>query len=534
MPKALSVDLHVLSRFSNLALYILPAVFFAAGYFISFYFHFLTVAFLFLLIVNFTYTNIQGEHTILRNFGLLGQMRYLIESVGPEFRQYLFMNDREERPFNRLERSEVYRKAKSMESAVSFGTLLDYDGTEIKLRHSMFPTREAGRRPFLLVFGEERQVGRPYELRNPFMISAMSYGAIGSHAIRALARGAARAGIPMNTGEGGYPKYHLMEDADLIFQIGTAKFGVRDKSGNLDAEALKRIVAEPQVRMVEIKFSQGAKPGKGGLLPKEKISSEIAELRGIPEGHDAVSPPYHQECVDLISTVGFIRTIQETVDVPVGIKTCIGSLRDFRDFVREMKRQNVFPDWIAVDGGEGGTGAAPGAFIDHIGMPIYPALHGAVQILKQEGVRARTKVVAAGKLINAGRQAIAFALGADAIYSARGFMFSIGCIQARECANNTCPAGIATQDPRLESGLVIEDKAQRTCNYIRNTIHDLQEITIAMGKSSPSQLTVDDLYIPSGSDLWQMVGEETGLRDRLAFSDAEQPADNDSHPSHES
>ncbi|MFU8849271.1 MAG: glutamate synthase-related protein [Opitutales bacterium] len=515
MPQALRVDLHKLARFTNAVLFCLPVIFFAFGHFVSFYFHFLTVAAFFLLVVNLFYRHVQNEHTILRNFGLIGQGRYLIESVGPEFRQYLYSNDREERPFNRLERSNVYQKAKNVESAASFGSLLDYDATELKIRHSLFPTPKGNARPYRCTLGEERGVAQPHTLTRPFMISAMSYGALGDHAVRALARGAAAAGITMNTGEGGFPKYHLMEDADLIFQLGTAKFGVRTEDGQLDPDLLREVAAKPQVKMIEIKFSQGAKPGKGGLLPKEKITPEIAELRKVPLGEDVVSPPFHCECTDLASTVGFIARIQSLVDLPVGIKLCVGSFKELRELVDEMKRQDVFPDWITVDGGEGGTGAAPRAFIDRIGMPLFPALHGLHQILVEAGVRGRLKLFAGGKLIEAGRQCIAFALGADACYSARGFMLALGCIQARECGNNTCPVGITTQDAKLQAGLIVENKARRVANYVNNTLHELDELVTATGKTDPRELTIDDLFIPSGCNLWQMVQGDRQLKEKL-------------------
>jgi len=515
MPQALRVDLHKLARFTNAALVALPVLFFALGTLVSFYFHFLTVAALFLLVVNLFYRHVQSEHTILRNFGLIGQGRYLIESIGPEFRQYLYSNDREERPFNRLERTNVYRKAKNVESAASFGSLLDYDATELKLRHSLFPTPSANARPYRCTLGEERGVKEPHTLTRPFMISAMSYGALGDHAVRALARGAAAGGITMNTGEGGYPKYHLMEEADLTFQLGTAKFGVRTEDGELDPDLLREVAAKPQVKMIEIKFSQGAKPGKGGLLPKEKITGEIAELRKVPMGDDVVSPPFHCECTDLPATVRFIAHIQSLVPIPVGCKLCVGSFDEVRELVDEMKRQDTFPDWITVDGGEGGTGAAPRAFIDRVGMPLFPALHGLHQILVEAGVRERLKLFASGKLIDAGRQCIAFALGADAIYSARGFMLALGCIQARECGNNTCPVGITTQDAKLQAGLVVETKARRIEHYVENTMHELEELITATGKTDPRELTVNDLYIPSGSNLWRMVEEETRLKGTL-------------------
>lgn len=533
MATTLHVNLHKLARVTNASLIILPPMFFAAGVWLSFYFHFLTVASTFFLIVNFFYRHVQNHHAILRNFGLIGQGRYLIESIGPEMRQYLYASDREERPFNRLERQNIYRKSKNVNSAVSFGTLLDYDSTEIKLRHSMFPTPEAERRSYRLTFGEERNLSEPYTIDKPLIISAMSYGALGSNAVRALARGAAMAGIPMNTGEGGYPKYHLMEKADLIFQMGTAKFGVRTENGDLDEQALVDLATAPQIKMIEIKFSQGAKPGKGGLLPKEKITPEIAELRRVPRDRDVISPPYHRECFDLPSTVAFIRRVQSLVPIPVGIKMCIGSLSEASRFIEEMKRQDVFPDWIAIDGGEGGTGAAPGAFVDWVGMPLWPALYGMACLLDGAGVRGRTKLLAAGKLIDAGRQAIAFALGADAIYTARGFMFALGCIQARECGNNTCPVGITTHDASLQAGLVPKVKSHRVLQYVNNTLHELDELTIAMGKSCPTQLTLDNLYIPTGSNLWRMVANEPFFRKHVRSEVSQTDTHNMSHPSHE-
>lgn len=299
-----------------------------------------------------------------------------------------------------------------------------------------------------------------------------------------------------------------MEDVDLIFQLGTAKFGVRDRAGNLDSGKLVELAAQPKVRMIEIKFSQGAKPGKGGILPKEKMTPEIAGLRGVPMDEDVISPPRHKECHDLASTVDFIGHIQSMVKIPVGIKLAVGSLLAVRDLVREMKHRDVFPDWITVDGGEGGTGAAPSGFLDRVGMPLFPALHGIQQILLAEGVRDRLKVLASGKLINPGRQAVAFCLGADAVYSARGFMLAIGCIQARECGNNTCPVGITTHNPNLQAGLDPAVKALRVCHFVENTLHDLEALVAAMGRRCPSELSLEDLYIPSGTNLWRMIEHE--------------------------
>ncbi|MGB5812348.1 MAG: FMN-binding glutamate synthase family protein, partial [Polyangiales bacterium] len=392
------------------------------GYYVSFYFHFATVFFLLLNLVNFYWRHLQKTHTLLANFGFLAQIRYLVESVGPEFRQYLFASDVEERPFSRNERAEVYRKAKGIDSSGAFGTQREFEVGGITLRHSFFPISQDELVPFRVTFGEERGLTNTFTIERPLIISAMSFGALGSNAVRALARGAYKARIPMNTGEGGYPKYALMEEARLIFQMGTAKFGVRDGNGLLDERKLADLAALEQIRMIDIKLSQGAKPGKGGLLPAEKISEEIAELRGVPMGVDVVSPPRHPECIDPRSTVAFIQRVQEVSGLPVGIKFCLGRDSELRALLREMQRQSVFPDYMSVDGAEGGTGAAPKSFMDGLGLPIFESLPIVQAMLCEEGVRSKLKLISAGKLVDARRQLIAMSMGADACLSARGFM----------------------------------------------------------------------------------------------------------------
>ena len=352
-----------------------------------------------------------------------------MESIGPELRQYFFANDTEEKPFNRNERSEVYRKAQNIDSATSFGSQNEFDASEVKIRHSMYPVLKSELEPFSVTFGEERGVKNPYTITHPIIISAMSYGALGEKAVRSLARGAKRASIPMNTGEGGYPKYHLLEGCDLIFQMGTAKFGVRNNDGTLNDELLQKIASKDSIKMVEIKLSQGAKPGKGGLLPKEKITDEIAELRGVSKDKDVLSPPFHPECVGPENTVKFIGRVQKLTGLPVGIKLCLGRPQQFEELVVEMKKANIVPDWITVDGSEGGTGAAPKAFIDSIGMPLFPALKIVNDTLKKHKIRDRLKILASGKLISPEKQMVAFCIGADAIYSARGFMLALGCMK---------------------------------------------------------------------------------------------------------
>ena len=490
-----SINLDRMAKTANVAVFGALIGSALLGYYVSFYFHFATVFFLLLNLLNFYWRYIQKSHTLLANFGFLAQIRYLVESVGPEFRQYLYSSDTEERPFSRIERAEIYRKAKGVDSSGAFGTQRDFEPGCITLRHSFFPVVKEELAPFEVTFGGERALDNAYTITRPIIISAMSFGALGTHAVRALARGAKRASIPMNTGEGGYPKYHLMEGADLIFQIGTAKFGVRHQDGRLDEARLADLAAEPQVRMVEIKLSQGAKPGKGGLLPAEKISEEISQLRGVPMGQDVVSPPRHVECVDSRSTVAFIRRVQEVSDVPVGIKFCLGQESELRMLVLEMKRQDVFPDYITVDGAEGGTGAAPKSFMDGLGLPIFQALPFVQNTLQEEGVRGRLKLMASGKLIDARRQLTAMSMGANACYTARGFMMALGCIQALQCNQNTCPVGITTHDPHLQRGLDIEAKSIRVSNYVDALCHEHEEMLAAIGKKSATELTMSDIYV---------------------------------------
>ena len=497
MNSTFAIDLEKISRTANIGIVLLCGLFGLAGYFVSFYFHFLTVALFLLVLLNLYWRHVQKSHTLLANFGFLAQIRYLVESVGPEFRQYLSASDTEESPFSRVERAEVYRKAKGIDSTAAFGSLLAYDRTEIKLRHSFYPVDKDQLEPFDVAVGAARGLDTTYNIRRPIMISAMSYGALGENAVRALARGAKLAGTIMNTGEGGHPKYHLMEGCDLIFQMGTAKFGVRTEDGRLDEGKLATLAATDQVKMIEIKLSQGAKPGKGGLLPKEKITAEIAELRGVPMGQDVISPAHHVECVDAASTVEFIGRIQRVSDLPTGIKFCLGRPDELRALVQEMRRQDTVPDFITVDGGEGGTGAAPKSFMDDLGLPLFEALPAVHQILRDEGVRDRLVIFASGKLISPGKQLKALSFGADVAYTARGFLLALGCIQALQCNRNTCPVGITTHQKQLQMGLDIEDKARRVANYIEALHHEHVELLAATGRSSARLLTEENVYLPA-------------------------------------
>ena len=499
MSSTLEVNLERVSRTANISIVLFTVLFACAGHWLSFYFHFLTVAFLLLVIVNSYWRHGQTSHTLLANYGFLAQVRYLVESVGPEMRQYLFASDTEERPFNRVDRAQVYRKAKGVDSSAAFGTLLAYDRSEAKLRHSFFPADKQDIKPFSVAVGAARGLETTYHIERPIMISAMSYGALGERAVRALARGAKLAGAPMNTGEGGLPKYHLMEGCDLIFQMGTAKFGVRDQDGLLDDEKLAALAAEESIKMIEIKLSQGAKPGKGGLLPKEKITEEIAHLRGVEMGKDVISPAHHKECTDAVTTVAFIDRVQRVSGLPTGIKFCLGRPDELLELIFEMKRQDVMPDFITVDGGEGGTGAAPKSFMDELGLLLFEALPIVHKMLIEEGVRDRTVLFAAGKLISAGKQLHAMTLGADVAYTARGFLLALGCIQALQCNANTCPVGLTTHDPHLQHGLDIASKAQRVANYIEAIHHEHVELLAATGCNSTEELTYANLYLPSPS-----------------------------------
>lgn len=491
---SIALNIEKIAKIVNILIPLLTVIFACLGYFFHWGFYLLGGFFLFSLILNFYYRHIQTEHTLLANFGVVALIRYFIESVGPEFRQYLFMSDIEEKPFSRNERAEVYKKSKGEDSTLSFGTHKDYAPSELKLRHSMFPTPKEKLKPFSLIFGEERQISQIYEMKSPIMISAMSYGALGQNAVRALARGAKKAGILMNTGEGGFPKYHLMEGVDLIFQLGTAKFGARNPDATLNEEKLREISKIPQIKMIEIKLSQGAKPGKGGLLPKEKITEEISELRGVPMGEDVHSPAYHVECINPEKTVKFIKRVQDISQLPIGIKLCLGLETEFNSLVEEMKKQDIFPDYMAIDGGEGGTGAAPQSFMDDVGLPIFEALPLVHRILTANGVRNKLKIIAAGKLINPGKQFMALSLGADAIYTARGFLLALGCIQALQCNRNSCPVGITTHNRELQKGLDIEEKSQRVESYIYGLTHDHEEILSSLGKINYKELNSENLY----------------------------------------
>ncbi len=433
----------------------------------------------------------QTKQAIRRNYPVIGHFRYFFEHMGTFFRQYFFAMDREEMPFNRAQRSWVYRAAKDIDSTIAFGSTRDLrpSGT-ILFVNAPFPTLgKDAVEPKKITLGDG-YADKPYTTSSIFNISGMSYGAISKPAVQALSYGAHKAGAWMNTGEGGLSPYHLEGGADIVFQIGTAKYGVRDEHGNLSDEKLKAVTAHEQVRMVEIKLSQGAKPGKGGLLPGAKVSKAIAEIRGIPQGEDSISPNRHTEVKNNDNLLDMIHHIRTITGKPVGFKAVIGDKSWIDELCEAINHHGLeyAPDFITIDSADGGTGAAPQSLMDYVGMPILESLPRVVNSLVEHGLRDRIKVIASGKLINPSEVAWALCMGADFIVSARGFMFALGCIQALQCNKNTCPTGITTHDVKLQHGLVADQKSTRVSNYIKNMVHEVGSIAHSCGVRSPREL----------------------------------------------
>lgn len=453
-----------------------------------------------LLAVLYVVDRNQTRHALRRNYPLLARFRYLFEHLGEFFRQYFFAMDREEMPFNRAERSWVYRAAKKVDSTIAFGSTRDLKpaGT-ILFANCAFPKlQEEGLDTSAVTIGPFSR--EPYQATSVFHISAMSYGAISAPAVLALSQGAKSAGIWMNTGEGGLSAEHLKGGADLIFQIGTAKYGVRDASGGLCPDRLSQIAAHEQVKMFEIKLSQGAKPGKGGVLPGSKVNAEIARVRGIPLGEDSLSPNRHPEVSSSEDLLDLLETVRSVSGKPVGIKAVIGDHRWLQALCSTINARGIAsaPDFITVDGAEGGTGAAPASLIDYMGLPLRESLPLVVDILKKHGLRERIRVIASGKLINPAQIAWALCVGADFATTARGFMFSLGCIQAMQCNKNTCPTGITTHDKRLQRGLVVANKSQRVANYAQSVRAEVAVIAHACGVQEPRQLQRQHCRIVQG------------------------------------
>jgi glutamate synthase domain-containing protein 2 len=433
----------------------------------------------------------QTAQTIRRNYPVVGRFRYLFEHLGEFFRQYFFAMDREELPFNRAERSWVYRAAKSVDTTIAFGSSrpLDQEGDVIFL-NSAFPTLDENAvEPKPITVGSGA-CASPYTTSSVLNISGMSFGAISRPAVLALSKGAREAGIWMNTGEGGLSPYHLEGGCDIVYQIGTAKYGVRNEQGELCDEKLKEVSSHDQVKMFEIKMSQGAKPGKGGILPGAKVTEEIAKIRGIGIGQDSISPNGHRDirCVD--DLLDMVERVRRVTGKPTGFKAVAGQLSFYHDLFEAINRrgEESAPDFITVDSADGGTGAAPQPLIDYVGMPLRESLPIVVDLLHEYGLRERIKVIASGKLINPGKVSWALSVGADFCTSARGFMFALGCVQALQCNKNTCPTGIATHDKELQQGLVPRDKAKRVADYAKAVAHDVGVIAHSCGATEPRGL----------------------------------------------
>ncbi len=442
----------------------------------------------------------QTRHAIRRNFPVIGRLRYLLEHLGVFFRQYFYAMDREELPFNRAQRAWVYRAAKNVDNTVPFGSTRDLRpvGT-VLFANAPFPSLDmhsAPARP--LTIGPD--CPQPFAARSFFNMSAMSFGAISKPAILALSKGAQMAGCWINTGEGGLAPYHLEGGADIVFQIGTAKYGVRDEKGELDEDKLRAIAAHPQVRMFEIKLSQGAKPGKGGILPAAKVTPEIAAIRAIPVGQDSLSPSRHPDINSVTDLLDFVARVRTVTGKPTGFKLVIGDPAWLDTLLEEINRRGSesAPDFITIDSADGGTGAAPMSLLDYVGLPIQESLPILVDKLVAFGLRERIKVIAAGKLINPADVAWALCAGADFANSARGFMFALGCIQSMQCNRNTCAAGITTHNPRLQRGLDPVDKAERVRNYVNNLVREVGVIAHSCGVADPRDLGREHCRIVTG------------------------------------
>ena len=430
---------------------------------------------------------LQTRRAVLRNYPILGHVRYLFETIRPEIRQYLLESDTDAVPFSRQQRAIVYQRAKQELDKRPFGTQLDvYSAGFEWINHSLAPA-PVQHHDFRVSIGGPA-CARPYDA-SVFNISAMSFGALSANAIRALNRGAKTGRFAHDTGEGSISRYHREHGGDLIWEIGSGYFGCRDAQGRFDPERFAENARDPQVRMIEIKLSQGAKPGHGGVLPGPKVTPEIAEARGVPPWTDCVSPASHSAFATPIELLGFVEHLRTlSGGKPTGFKLAIGHPWEWFAIAKAMQQTGVVPDFIVVDGKEGGTGAAPAEFMDRLGTPMQDALRLVHDTLVGLGLRDRVRIGAAGKLTSAFDLARTMALGADWCNSARGFMFALGCIQAMSCHTGRCPTGVTTQDPLRQRALVVPDKAERVFNFHQNTLRALAELIAAAGLDHPSRL----------------------------------------------
>ena len=434
----------------------------------------------------------QNKSSVLRNYPVIGHLRYMLETVRPEIRQYFLEGNTEAAPFSRNQRSLVYARAKGETDKRPFGTQLDVKATGFEwLNHSLMPTVLASHDFRITIGGPACK--QPYEA-SVFNISAMSFGALSANAIQALNAGALRGGFAHDTGEGSISAWHRLHGGDLIWEIGSGYFGCRDDAGGFSEDRFKANALDPQVKMIELKLSQGAKPGHGGVLPGPKVTPEIAAARGVLVGVDCVSPAAHSAFATPMEMMHFIARLRElSGGKPTGFKLCIGHPWEWFAIVKAMLETGITPDFIVVDGAEGGTGAAPLEFTDHVGAPLQEGLRLVHNTLVGVNLRDRIRIGASGKVISAFDVVRAIAVGADWCNSARGFMFALGCIQAQTCHTGQCPTGVTTQDPIRQQALVVPDKAERVYNFHQQTLHALQELVQAAGLQHPSDITADHI-----------------------------------------
>jgi glutamate synthase domain-containing protein 2 len=459
--------------------------------FLSSLFIFVIGLIVFIIVLLFISDISQTKDAIRRNYPVIGRFRYIFSTLGEFFRQYFFAMDREEMPFNRAEREWVYKSSLAIDNTMAFGSTKNITpvGTPLFI-NCPFPTLDehATSAPPVLIGSYCRE---PYEAGSIINISGMSYGAISKPAVRALSKGAKLAACWMNTGEGGLSEHHLGGGCDIVMQIGTAKYGVRTADGKLDDDKLREIANLPQLKMFEIKMSQGAKPGKGGILPGAKVTPEIAKIRGIEAGKDSISPNRHPEISNIKELLNFIGHIREVTGKPTGFKVVMGSDGWLKQMCEEIQLCGIecAPDFITIDSADGGTGAAPMPLMDDVGLPIKESLPMVVDILTQYGLRERIRIIASGKLITPSGVAWALCSGADFITSARGFMFSLGCIQALKCNKNTCPTGITTHNKGLQKGLNVEEKSVRVNNFVKKIHYGIGLISHSCGVKHPRELS---------------------------------------------
>jgi len=486
---------------------------------LEFYYYIIMSGAGFLLLV-FIHDMVQKKHAILRNFPVVGHLRYLLEKIGPELRQYWVANDKEEMPFTRAERSWVYATSKKQNNNFGFGSSeLMYETGYPVLKHSAFPTRDkydadgnllTSSMPCAKLIGAVHNRKNPYRPQSIVNISAMSFGSLGKNAIAALNLGAKEAHCYQNTGEGGISPYHKL-GGDLVWQIGTGYFGARDVEGKFSMEVFKQAIDDnPTVKMIEIKLSQGAKPGKGGILPKDKITEEISKIRGIPRDRDCISPNSHTEFSNVSELVEFIESLADISGLPVGIKSAVGESKFWEELAVQMKAANQGPDFITIDGGEGGTGAAPLSFADHVSLPFKIGFKRVYTIFKNHDLINDITWIGSSKLGFPDRAVVAFAMGCDLINIARESMLSIGCIQAQQCHTGHCPSGVATHNAWLIRGVDVPTKSKRAAQFLKGLRKEILQLTYACGYTHPCQFTGKDIEISLGVNIFDTLEKVIG------------------------